>query len=83
MLPEDRAIILASNQARIDFPEYECGPIVQSSYQDQCWYLQLRLYKRSIRESKDCWYGVYWANDAWIATLFDEVPRRMQRPCIF
>jgi hypothetical protein len=78
MLREEQAIILATNQAQEDFPDYEIGPLMQSSLENRCWYMRVRLYQRPTQSAVDCWYGVYVSNHAWRATLFDHVPRQMQ-----
>lgn len=83
MLREEQALLLSAEKARNDFPLYELGPMIQSACEDQCWYVCIRLYKRTTREALDCWYGVYRANHEWTAMLFDHLPRRMQRHRIF
>jgi len=75
MISREQAILMASNKAQEDFPNYEGGPLLSAENEDQCWYISLRL--SHATEQMDVLYGVYYSGRSWIATLFDSVPHQM------
>lgn len=73
MISKEQAMLLATCQARKDFPAHTLVPLVHTLQENQCWYVSLRPYNE--RETLDVLYAVSpLSSRSWTAHLLLSIP---------